>query len=578
MNLEKLVLPFEVDTKALIGLAGITAAVGALTASIAGAISATFKWADELDHLQDVTGVTAKQAAALNFVLRKSGTETDKLTKGMTIFEKGLIKSNGTLDVMGKAMKGFGINVLDVNGKVKDQATLISEIGNKYNSFATQTQRVDFLTNVFGKSGAELVDFFDTLAQEGGIDKVTKKVEAFGLAIDPERYEQFNRSLNELKLIGLGLAVSFTEKVMPILEKFLSIIGDPNLTTSDKIRMVIDQIDKFVGAVIQGLADSIQNWVNGAGPQELSLKLINWINGIGQTSPGQPNSATITAMGNLVQAIASALALVPWGIIGTTLQDKFNEQLSSLYKNNKGLVAVIATLATAIIGTNIVLLLGSVANALLTLSVNANMLMAGEGLAALPGVFGKVVLALGAMDALLSGLPALLIALAPLLVLIGLIAIAVYMLHANWDDFARGVQYTSDQIKVALNSAALVFQTAWINAINTVINGINTIRSILDMNPLSLVNQMMGNNPGRNVQGGNTTTGAGSSNGRRASGGPVIAGQRYNVAEFNKSEVFTPNQSGRIDSNKPQMVQIDETTLGTVFGRVLGEQLQRRYV
>lgn len=35
--------------------------------------------------------------------------------------------------------------------------------------------------------------------------------------------------------------------------------------------------------------------------------------------------------------------------------------------------------------------------------------------------------------------------------------------------------------------------------------------------------------------------------GNRASGGPVIAGQAYNVAEFYQPEVFTPSTSGRID-------------------------------
>ena len=51
----------------------------------------------------------------------------------------------------------------------------MDDIAARYADFGTQTERVDFLTNIFGRSGAQLVDVFDTLAQEGGIDAVIAK-------------------------------------------------------------------------------------------------------------------------------------------------------------------------------------------------------------------------------------------------------------------------------------------------------------------------------------------------------------------------------------------------------------------
>ena len=198
----------------------VSAAIAAVTAAAALAIKATFDWAGELDSIQDVMGVTSKEAAALNFVLRKSGTETEKLTKGMVVLEKGLFKADGTLDTVGQKMAEFGINALDVNGQMKDQAKLIDEIGQKYNSLGTQTERVNFLTELFGRSGADLIDVFDTLAAEGGIEKTADKVEKLGLAIDPDKYEKFQRNLNEIKLAGLGLAVTIVDTLMPSLEGF----------------------------------------------------------------------------------------------------------------------------------------------------------------------------------------------------------------------------------------------------------------------------------------------------------------------------------------------------------------------
>ena len=61
------------------------------------------------------------------------------------------------------------------------------------------------------------------------------------------------------------------------------------------------------------------------------------------------------------------------------------------------------------------------------------------------------------------------------------------------------------------------------------------------------------------------STGGGGSVKKRASGGPVIAGQGYSVAEFFRPERFTPNVNGRVDpmqSMQPQVVNnIDKREL-----------------
>ncbi|MBL0320736.1 MAG: hypothetical protein IPP74_15785 [Alphaproteobacteria bacterium] len=98
------------------------------------------------------------------------------------------------MSTTGKALEDFGISVLDAGGKVRDQSDLMNDIAGKYAEFGTQTERVDFLTNVFGKSGSQLIDVFDTLAKEGGIDQVKGKVESLGLVLDPNQYEDFQRN------------------------------------------------------------------------------------------------------------------------------------------------------------------------------------------------------------------------------------------------------------------------------------------------------------------------------------------------------------------------------------------------
>src|SRR5512146_1298526 len=99
MLLEKLVIPIGFDTGLLLE------GVDLIKDTIAGAIDATFQWAEGMDRLGDVTGMANDQLAAWSFIAQKAGVPIDRLSSAMTIMEKGLIKTDGTLDVAGKKLK-----------------------------------------------------------------------------------------------------------------------------------------------------------------------------------------------------------------------------------------------------------------------------------------------------------------------------------------------------------------------------------------------------------------------------------------------------------------------------------------
>jgi hypothetical protein len=215
MLLEKLVIPIGFDTGLL--LEGIKAIEGLIT----GAIDRTREWADQLDTLAEVTGWSGDELASWSYIANKAGADTETLSSATVIMVKGLLDSKGALSITGKALQDFGINVLDANGKVRDQSSLMVDISKKYSEFGTQTERVDFLTNIFGRSGAKLVDVFETLANEGGLDKVKEKVRSLGLVLDDGRYEDFQRNLNEVNLTFTGLANAFTGPLLPGAESLL---------------------------------------------------------------------------------------------------------------------------------------------------------------------------------------------------------------------------------------------------------------------------------------------------------------------------------------------------------------------
>lgn len=425
----KLVAELEVKKENFIkGFNLATIAAGALSAAVAGvtmavkaAVDATFEWAGEMDSIQDIMGGTNDEAATLNFILHKSGVDIQKFTSGMTILEKGLVNANGELDETGKKLAEFGINALGANGAVKDQASLLEEISNKYNSFATQQERVNFLTEIFGRSGAGLIDVFDTLAQEGGLDQATEKVKALGLAIDPAKYEQFQRLLEEVKLAVLGLEMSVVDKLLPSFQ-------------------------------------SINAWWDTHG-----LKAF---------------TTTIENAGKLMEKV-------------DVLANRFHELTDALgittAESSKWQFVSMALLSPL-----------TVLNALL------------------------VAMTWGA----------------------GLLSTAIQ--GATWA--------LSELSNWLAHNIALAGEL--IHVIGSLIPGLNFA--------ISLASRL------NSIPRPSTSTPP-----KRATGGAVMAGYSYKVVELNRPEVFTPFRAGRVDPEKPVVVQIDENKLATIFGRVLGEQLQK---
>lgn len=340
MDLEKLTLPLDVSGKAFnAGVAGAIAGVTALVGAMGVAVKATFDWANDLDSLGDVMGGTNEELAALNFIARKSGVSVDTLAKGTVILEKGLVDAKGKLDTTGKALKNWGINVFDANGKLKDQTMLMGDIAKKYGEFGTQQEKVNFLTEVFGKSGAGLVDFFDTLAQEGGIDKVTQKVKDFGLAIDPGRYEQFNRNLEEMKLMGLGLAVGFTEKLMPVFEAVSEWVFTKGIPA---LKSFGGQIDKaFKSGGLLGVADFLLDEFDKIDWGEVGKTVTDGINSIDWAQAGMDFAELAKHVGT---SIGEAFGEVDWLGLGNSLASGLNNFVAGMFGTDEaGMQTVIQT-------------------------------------------------------------------------------------------------------------------------------------------------------------------------------------------------------------------------------------------
>lgn len=522
MELDKLVLPLEVaNDKWNLGIGTAIAGVTALLAAMGAAINATFKWADELDQLQDVMGLTNEQAAALAYTARVSGVSVETLAKANTILAKGLVNSKGQLDTTGKALKNWGIDVLDANGKLKDQTALIGEVAKKYGELGTQTEKVNFLTEVYGRNGAELVDFFDTLAKQGGIDAVSEKVKNLGLAIDPNRYEQFNRDLEELKLIGLSLAVAFTERVMPMLEGFIAWIGD--VAGNPVFQQWAQTIGGFV-ASIPSMLEQAQGALQNFDSAQFAQDAMDF---------GANIDWTIVSA-NLISGIES----IDWNSVGAVIGEKVDQILDVV-----GGLAI--GLYNAISGAIQQLDWGELFYTILAATLSFIEGLSGTSQGALLAMFTSWILT--ARTALTEFLANVFVAMANLQIFI---VSKLYQIDEFFTDIVGGwIVNAWGVLKLKIGG--------FLSYLTNIVDQINAI--IAKINPFDINLPDFGTGGGGSGGGGSSGSGGGGSNGNRgrASGGPVVAGQDYNVVELNKPEIFTPNTGGRIDPKTNQGVTFE---------------------
>jgi hypothetical protein len=149
-----------------------------------------------------------------------------------------------------------------------------------------------------------------------------------------------------------------------------------------------------------------------------------------------------------------------------------------------------------------------------------------------------------------------------------------------WAGMLGGTEATMQfRIKTAINKITQDIEN-WLNKANAYLAGLGIGGSkmkIIDLPSFDMSSPApsSGTSTGT-VQAGNYTynpaTGTYTLNSNRASGGPVIAGQSYNVSEFFQPERFTPNTSGRIDRISDQQnvtVRFDEDRLVRVLKSVL---------
>jgi len=177
----------------------------------------------------------------------------------------GLEDGNGKLSTSGKAMADLGIAFRGANGEMLPATELLTSVADKLATMPDGLDKTRIMTELFGKSGKDLSDTMNALAN-GGLQAASDKAQAFGLAIGEDGVNKsiaFKKGLADLQMMGDGLAVTFGSELLPIviplLQKFTEFAQKHMPEIKQAIKGVVDFVETTLIPLFEKMAPVMAN-------------------------------------------------------------------------------------------------------------------------------------------------------------------------------------------------------------------------------------------------------------------------------------------------------------------------------
>lgn len=208
-------------------LAGVTvAAIGMVVKKVGDMVVATAQATDRVDKMSQKIGISRTAFQEWDFILSQSGASVDGLQMGVKTLSNAADEARKGTALYADAFDRLGVSVTDVNGNMKDQETLFSEVFSALADMENQTERTALANKLLGRSATELAPAFNAGAD--AIEGMRTQAHELGLVMGDDLIDQgvvLTDNIDKLKRAYkgwknealeplLGLAVTFTDKLL----------------------------------------------------------------------------------------------------------------------------------------------------------------------------------------------------------------------------------------------------------------------------------------------------------------------------------------------------------------------------
>tara|TARA_R110000782_G_scaffold1019_3_gene3693 strand:+ start:961 stop:2913 length:1953 start_codon:yes stop_codon:yes gene_type:complete len=199
------------------GLARMAGLMGGVigVSAITGFAKNLLKVGDRLQKVSLQLGITVEQLEIYQFAASQSGVGTEALNKSLQKFSRNIAEAGTGAAIQVEAFQGLGISIHDTNGNLKDSPALFAEVATAIKSLQSPTEKIRIATDLFGKSGVELLPLLNTGSE--GIKNFEKALREAGGIIGGDAADAMAEFNDKIDIVTTGLR----GKLAPVLVAIL---------------------------------------------------------------------------------------------------------------------------------------------------------------------------------------------------------------------------------------------------------------------------------------------------------------------------------------------------------------------
>ena len=210
---------------------GLSTAAAAVTASIGAAAVKSGVWADDLNTMSKVYGLSTTELQKYSAAADLVDVSVEDIAKSHIKLEKSMYSAQtGSASAM-TAFDQLGVSFTNADGSLRDADTVWQETISALGSMSNETERDAIAMQLMGKSAANL----NPLIEDNGetYKMVSETMAKYGLDyVDQDtlnKANEFNDSLDKTKLLGQTafnqMATELSAYLAPAMEKVVQIVG-----------------------------------------------------------------------------------------------------------------------------------------------------------------------------------------------------------------------------------------------------------------------------------------------------------------------------------------------------------------
>ena len=230
------------------------AAVAALAAAYATATKAAVEWGQAVNDIVDETGMADQEAARLLGTMNIVGVTAGEAAGALAKMAKSVDAAAKAQQAAARAGKDsedvfskFGIAITDSSGQLLTYSEIMTNIQAVHGKMKDGLQKTALEMAIFGKAGYKMNDFLNLSKEQ--MAEYTNKIDKMGLSIkDSQKYEDFNKQLNEMSLALKGMAVTLTGDSVPAIAQFIGKLTELSAWMKDNK----DVLDELRGVATSG--------------------------------------------------------------------------------------------------------------------------------------------------------------------------------------------------------------------------------------------------------------------------------------------------------------------------------------